>query len=114
MDFANRITRLPRAYSPDRGAEARALFPDHDGATADLLEGAAGCSPYLRLLMEKESAWLTTALRDPEAALATEMDEQRATGGRGGGGGGPRGPPPPRRRAIRPRHSGGASGASRC
>jgi glutamate-ammonia-ligase adenylyltransferase len=81
MDFANRITRLPRAYSPDRGAEARALFPDHDGATADLLEGAAGCSPYLRLLMEKESAWLTTALRDPEAALAAEMVEQRATTG---------------------------------
>ncbi|MEB8386240.1 bifunctional [glutamine synthetase] adenylyltransferase/[glutamine synthetase]-adenylyl-L-tyrosine phosphorylase [Rhodobacteraceae bacterium KMM 6894] len=81
MDFANRITRLPRAHSPDRGAEAHALFPEHHGATADLLEGAAGCSPYLRLLMEKETTWLTTALHDPEAALAQEMKDQRATTG---------------------------------
>ncbi|MCZ4351449.1 bifunctional [glutamine synthetase] adenylyltransferase/[glutamine synthetase]-adenylyl-L-tyrosine phosphorylase [Roseovarius aestuarii] len=81
MNFANRITRLPRAFSPDRGAEARALFPDLGGAVADLLAGAAGCSPYLRLLMEKEAEWLTSALNDPEAALAQEFQDQRATDG---------------------------------
>mgnify|MGYP006276312559 CR=1 FL=1 len=68
MDFASRITRLPRPYEPDRGAETAAACPEAAGDLARLLEGAGGCSPYLKSLVEKEAAWLPLAFDDPEAA----------------------------------------------
>ena len=69
MTLASRITRLPRPFEPIPGAEARALFPALEGDVATLIEGAAGCSPYLRGLIHKEAEWLGPALNDPEAAL---------------------------------------------
>src|SRR6056297_2897029 len=69
MDFSSRITRLPRAHDPEQGAEARALFPDLSEDLADLVEGAAGSSPYLKTLIEKEKQWLPGGFADPEAAL---------------------------------------------
>src|SRR6056297_1228022 len=69
MDFSSRITRLPRAHDPEQGAEARALFPDLSEDLADLVKGAAGSSPYLKSLIEKEKAWLPGAFDDPESAL---------------------------------------------
>ncbi|RVT85192.1 glutamine-synthetase adenylyltransferase [Rhodobacteraceae bacterium CCMM004] len=70
MTFAHRLSRRPRAVDPDRGAEASALFPDLPEAVRDLLHGAAGSSPYLKGLMEREAAWLEAALGGaPEAAL---------------------------------------------
>ncbi len=71
MSIASRLTRLPRAFDPDRGAEARAAVPDAQGDIARLIEGTGGCSPYLRSLIEKEAAWILPALDDPEAALET-------------------------------------------
>ena len=50
MELASRITRLPRAFDPEQGAETLALFPDITGPTAELIEGTAGCSPYLAQL----------------------------------------------------------------
>ncbi|KAA2316801.1 bifunctional [glutamine synthetase] adenylyltransferase/[glutamine synthetase]-adenylyl-L-tyrosine phosphorylase [Pseudooceanicola sediminis] len=67
-------TRLPRPFDPDRGREARALFPDLDGDLAALIEGTAGCSPYLAGLMAREADWLPGALSAPLAALAAERD----------------------------------------
>ncbi|WP_371054842.1 glutamine-synthetase adenylyltransferase [Rhodosalinus sp. K401] len=75
MSFANRITRLPHAYEPERGAEARAACPGAVGDLARLLEGAGGCSPYLKDLIEKEAGWLPAAFDDPEAALADVFDD---------------------------------------
>src|SRR6056297_2438653 len=75
MDFSSRITRLPRAHDPDQGREARALFPALSGQVADLIEGAAGCSPYLKSLIEKEHGWLKDALQAPEAALDRLMSD---------------------------------------
>lgn len=75
MTFANRITRLPRPFEPDRGRETLALFPDLSGETAAVLEGAGGCSPYLKLLAEKERDWLPTTFDDPEAAIKTLFSE---------------------------------------
>ncbi len=79
MSFAARLTRCPRPYEPDRGAEAAEPFGDHPQETRDLIAGAGGCSPYLKSLMEKERDWLNAALDDdPEKALASALDEVRA------------------------------------
>ncbi len=75
MSFAARMTRCPRPFEPDPGAEARALFPDLAPELAELVEGAAGCSPYLRALCETEAAWLQAAFEAPEAALDTQAKE---------------------------------------
>ncbi|QOL80346.1 bifunctional [glutamine synthetase] adenylyltransferase/[glutamine synthetase]-adenylyl-L-tyrosine phosphorylase [Pseudooceanicola spongiae] len=65
-------TRLPRPFDRDRGAEGRALFPDLSGDLAALIEGTAGCSPYLGALMAKERHWLPGAMVAPLAALSEE------------------------------------------
>lgn len=69
MSFSSRITRCPRAHDPEQGAEARALFPDLDEPLAGLVEGAGGCSPYLKHLMERETEWIAGAFEAPEEAL---------------------------------------------
>ena len=79
MDFSSRITRLPRAYDPEQGQDARAMFPTLSDDLADLVEGAAGCSPYLKTLAEKERDWLPGALEAPEAALEALEGELRET-----------------------------------
>ena len=70
MEFAPRITRLPRPYDPEQGAEARALVPGLVAELADLIDGAAGCSPYLATLIAQEADWLPVALNDPEGAVS--------------------------------------------
>ena len=77
MDFASRITRLPRAYNIERGADSRACTPMLAGDLAALVEGAGGCSPYLSSLIEKEANWLASALDAPEGALQAEFDRLR-------------------------------------
>ena len=62
MEFAARITRHPIPHDPERGERTRALFPDAPEPLARLIEGAAGCSPYLTGLMEREADWLLAAL----------------------------------------------------
>ena len=66
MSFAARMTRVSRPYNADRAADA----PDLGAEVAPLLQGAAGCSPYLARLMQREVDWLAAALDDPEAATA--------------------------------------------
>ncbi|MEO0692834.1 MAG: glutamine-synthetase adenylyltransferase, partial [Pseudomonadota bacterium] len=74
--FASRITRTPRAYEPDRGVEAAALFPDLPTETREVITGAGGCSPYLKGLLERETNWAAAALSGPpETALADLMAE---------------------------------------
>lgn len=77
MDFASRITRLPRAFNIERGAESRARLPMLAGDLATLVEGAGGCSPYLSSLIEKEVGWLAPALDAPESALEDVFDHMR-------------------------------------
>src|SRR6056297_2435425 len=79
MNFASRITRVPHAYDLDQGADARAAVPWATGDVARLINGACGCSPYLKSLVEKEGGWLETALDDPERALSDEHTTLRAT-----------------------------------
>src|SRR6056297_2426699 len=79
MNFASRITRVPHAYDLDQGADARDAVPWATGDVARLIDGACGCSPYLKSLIEKEGGWLETALDDPERALSDEHTNLRAT-----------------------------------
>lgn len=78
MSFASRISRLPIAFDPAHGADTLAYVPELSGDVAKLIDGAGGCSPYLKTLIEKEADWLPGALDDPEAALnavLADMDE---------------------------------------
>jgi len=65
---------MPRPYEAAHGQESRALFPHLSTELGDLIEGAAGCSPYLRLLMQKETEWLSTAFDNPEASILTVFE----------------------------------------
>ncbi|MEM9343136.1 MAG: glutamine-synthetase adenylyltransferase, partial [Pseudomonadota bacterium] len=78
MTFASRITRTPRPYNPERGAETVACLPDAPTEARELLLGTGGCSPYLRGLIEKEAPWLRNALASkPEGTLETTLSEVR-------------------------------------
>ena len=70
MSFTARLIRSPRPFDPDRAQDVLVRFPDADAALANLIGGAAGCSPYLAGLMVREADWLTVAFDDPEGALA--------------------------------------------
>ena len=73
MSLADRITRLPLAHDPARGAAALALLPPQPGPVAALIAGAAGASPYLARLVGQERDWLARHLDrvpDPQALVA--------------------------------------------
>ena len=69
MTFA-KMTRCPRPFDPDRGADVLRAVPGLHGALAELIDGAAGCSPYLADLIRAEAAWVPAALDDPGQAVA--------------------------------------------
>ncbi len=68
-DIASRLRRAPRPLDTDNATEARALCSWADPATAELIGGTAGCSPYLANLIGREHVWLEAACADPEAAV---------------------------------------------
>ncbi len=79
--LAARVTAAPRAHDPARGAAAARAVGAAGGAAA-LLEGAAGSSPHLCGLIERERDWLAEALETaPEAAMAALLAEARAADG---------------------------------
>ncbi|SHE57739.1 glutamate-ammonia-ligase adenylyltransferase [Ruegeria intermedia] len=78
MSEALSITRVPRAYDPDLGREAVAAVPDLTPDQSELILGAAGSSPYLNGLIQREGDWLAQALRDPQQAMERVMAAARA------------------------------------
>ena len=70
MDFTRNVCRFPLALDPARGSAARALLPPLPDSVGALIEGAAGSSPFLAGLIEREAAWLPRGLElaDPVAA----------------------------------------------
>ncbi|WP_223422487.1 [protein-PII] uridylyltransferase family protein [Tateyamaria pelophila] len=70
MSFAHNLTKMPRAFDPERGKEAVDLVPGLAGELRTLVVGAAGCSPYLGGLIQREAAWLPAAMDAPDQALA--------------------------------------------
>ncbi|MEO1000160.1 MAG: glutamine-synthetase adenylyltransferase, partial [Pseudomonadota bacterium] len=74
--LAGRIVAVPPCLDGARGAEGWAAVPGADPALRPLIEGAAGASPYLGLLMQKEGAWLAEAAgRAPEEAFDALLAE---------------------------------------
>ncbi|WP_299546236.1 glutamine-synthetase adenylyltransferase [uncultured Tateyamaria sp.] len=69
MGLADHITRMPRPFDLERGQAAASEVPGLTGELRDLIVGAAGCSPYLAGLIEKEADWLPAALDDIDTAL---------------------------------------------
>lgn len=69
MTLAARITRLPIAFDRTAALDLRAELPGFAPEVMELLAGTAGCSPYLRGLMQREADWLREAVDQPEAAL---------------------------------------------
>ncbi len=71
--FASRITNAPRAHDAARGQAAVDRLAAA-GPLADLLAGAAGSSPFLSRLIEKEADWLADAVRcDPSEVMTSLM-----------------------------------------
>ncbi|MEL6642083.1 MAG: glutamine-synthetase adenylyltransferase [Pseudomonadota bacterium] len=64
-----RVTRCPRPFQSDRGADVWAAC-DLPEVYAPLITGTAGASPYLAGLIVADATWLREALDDPEAAVA--------------------------------------------
>ncbi|MFV2052645.1 glutamine-synthetase adenylyltransferase [Aliiroseovarius sp. YM-037] len=70
MNFSSRITRCPIPFDEERGVDATALLKDATAETTELVAGAAGCSPYLAGLIQKEAEWLQGTLSAaPEGVL---------------------------------------------
>ncbi len=71
QNFAARLTRQPIAFDRAAAAETGHGFADLGPELAGLLAATAGCSPYLKGLMECEAGWLRAALAAvPEVVLA--------------------------------------------
>lgn len=62
MDFSARITRTPLPLDLDRARSVGALYAELPAPVVGLIEGAAGTSPYLAGLLEREVDWLPAAL----------------------------------------------------
>ncbi|MBK5926551.1 glutamine-synthetase adenylyltransferase [Rhodobaculum claviforme] len=74
--FAARLTRCPLPHDPQAGHEARAALPDAPPEVAELIAGAAGCSPFLRELTLRHADWLAPALAGPpEVALDAALGD---------------------------------------
>ena len=84
--FLHRLTRAPLPCDHEAGAEIAATFADLAPELRDLLAGTAGCSPFLKSLMERDADWLRGVLAGgPEEALdavlaALVPDSPAATG----------------------------------
>ncbi len=72
------IHRVPRAFDAALGQEALNAVSGVTPEQGELIAGAAGSSPYLKGLIERECAWLPQALQQPDQALAEVMDAAKA------------------------------------
>jgi [glutamine synthetase] adenylyltransferase / [glutamine synthetase]-adenylyl-L-tyrosine phosphorylase len=71
MSFAARLTRCPIPFDAEAAARLPAMARDLPADLRALLQGAAGCSPYLAGLIAAEADWLADALdQGPDPALA--------------------------------------------
>ncbi|MDP7150372.1 MAG: glutamine-synthetase adenylyltransferase [Paracoccaceae bacterium] len=77
MSFDAQLTRCPLPFNKERGREVRDLYADQTQPVQELIEGTAGCSPYLGGLLVKERDWFAMALDAPQASIASLFDELR-------------------------------------
>ncbi|MGY6633545.1 MAG: [protein-PII] uridylyltransferase family protein [Alkalilacustris sp.] len=68
--FATRLIRHPLPHDRQAGRDAVTALPDLGPDIGAVVEGAAGCSPFLRELTVRHADWLGAALsQPPETAL---------------------------------------------
>ncbi len=72
------IHRVPRAFDAALGDEALNAVSGLTPEQGELIAGAAGSSPYLKGLIEREREWLPQALQQPDQALADVMAAAKA------------------------------------
>ncbi len=66
MSLKSLLKSAPISYEPELAAEALSRV----GSAAELVAGIAGCSPYLRGILERESDWFVQVLeQEPQAAF---------------------------------------------
>lgn len=71
MSLTHRITRQPLPFDREAAADLARDFTGVPPEALALISATAGCSPYLRGLMQREGAWLPEVLgQEPEAVLA--------------------------------------------
>ncbi len=79
MSFADRITRVPIVFEADRAAETLAVLPGLAGGVRELVAGAAGSSPYLSDIIQRETAWIEDIGADnPGDRLAAILADVKA------------------------------------
>ena len=70
---------LPIPYDTDRAAEVAPLYESASGDWPRIVEGVAGCSPYLKGILERHSEWMHGALTAPDQAVTDIFKVLRAT-----------------------------------
>lgn len=84
MTLETQLKSAPVPYNPELAVEVLDRFASHPPQTRDLVGGMAGCSSYLRGLLEREADWFEAALGvDPAAgfdALLAAVDVQDHAG----------------------------------
>ncbi len=78
MALLDGITRVPRPFEPDRGAEVSGALPV-SGVAAELVAGVGGTSPHLANLLTREASWLGEAL-EGEAGVVVDGIVAEAAG----------------------------------
>jgi glutamate-ammonia-ligase adenylyltransferase len=76
--LSSRITQIPRIFDKERAVDARALVFDLPDNVQELVVGAACCAPYLLGLLQKEYAWLVSAVVDPDQAISDLITDTQA------------------------------------
>ena len=72
--FLSRLRRAPLPHDLAASAEVAARFAALPPEGRALLQGTAGCSPFLKTLIERHADWLEGALvTPPEATLDAEL-----------------------------------------
>ncbi|MFQ5622048.1 MAG: bifunctional [glutamine synthetase] adenylyltransferase/[glutamine synthetase]-adenylyl-L-tyrosine phosphorylase [Paracoccaceae bacterium] len=80
--LSDRITQAPIAFDRARGTEVAQAVAGGTGPQADLMAGAAGCSPYLAGLIERDPEFAQRLLQGSPESLAAEITGQfREAGG---------------------------------
>ena len=76
MNTLENVIPGPIPYNRPRGAEAREMFARFPENLLDLIEGTAGCSPYLDLMMRREATWLRDVIgRDLDEAFSSILTD---------------------------------------
>jgi [glutamine synthetase] adenylyltransferase / [glutamine synthetase]-adenylyl-L-tyrosine phosphorylase len=76
MSLTRHTTNAPIPFEPEHGIEVASLYPDAAKNIKTLINGVAGCSPYLRGLLKRERDWLQAVIsQDPKRVIADILGE---------------------------------------